>query len=289
MASPYASGALAGGLGGGAAALGAGANNAAALSSYFAPTALETMGSGASYAGANALGAAGGATKAGLLAGINPWQVGAGLGISALGSMGGETPQFEMSPMYGDATERLLGGKGISELGSVARDKLLSNMGEEFTSTPDAYYEAATRRLNESYDKAEKDFAAQYKSLRPGANVENDSAYREGINKIRQDRARETSGIAADLDFRRETEYLNRQAQSIQQALGVDRQTMQDYMALAQLETAVLAMNTGVSINEAEDFKKIFGDLGGMFMQRGLGLDANASLARLAGQFGGAK
>lgn len=247
---------------------------------------LAGMGTGASYAGLNSLATGFGneAAKTGLsslFSGMNPYQVGAGLGISALGSMGSKTPQMELSPMYGEATSRLLGGQGISELGSLGREKLMGNLNQGFESSPDAYYEASTRRLNESYDKAEKDYAAQYKGLRPGANVENDSAYREGINKLRQDRARETSAIAADLDYRREGEYLTRQAQSIQQALGVDEQTMQDYMAIAQMDTERLAMNTGISYGEAQQFKDIFGQLGGAFMQRGLGLDSNSSLQRL--------
>jgi hypothetical protein len=270
--SPYTA-AKVGGLAGGAAGLGAG-----------------TLLNGVPSQTANLISAGGNAltdtvTKTGALekiwSGINPYQVGAGLGVSALGSMGSKTPQYELSPMFGEATSRLLGGQGISELGSLGREKLMGNLNQGFESTPDAYYQAATSRLNEAYDKAEKDFATQYKSLRPGANVENDSAYREGINKIRQDRARETSNIAADLDYRRENEYLTRQAQNIQTALGVDEQTMQDYMALAQLDTERLAMNTGVSYGEAQQFKDIFGQLGSAFMQRGLGLDAESSLERI--------
>jgi len=272
--SPYTAAAM-GGTAGGAAGLGAGAM----LSGVPSQTAaLTSLGSGA----------ASGATKTGLasmFSGINPYQVGAGLAMSGIPSAFSETPQYELSPMFGEATSRLLGGKGISELGSLGREKLMGNLNQGFESTPDAYYQAATSRLNESYDKAEKDFASQYKGLRPGANVENDSAYREGINKLRQDRARETSNIAADLDYRRENEYLTRQAQNIQTALGVDEQTMQDYMALAQLDTERIALNTGVSYGEAQQFKDIFGQLGGAFMQRGLGLDAETSLERLKKQF----
>jgi len=247
---------------------------------------LAGMGTGASYAGLNSLATGFGneTAKTGLaslFSGINPYQVGAGLGVSALGSMGSQTPQYELSPMFGEATSRLLGGQGISELGSLGREKLTGNLNAGYESSPDAYYEASTRRLDEAYDKAEKDFAAQYKGLRPGANVENDSAFSQGINKIRQDRAREKSALAADLDYRRENEYLTRQTQNIQQALGVDEQTMQDYMALAQLDTERLALNTGVSYGEAQQFKDIFGQLGGMFMQRGLGLDSESALNNL--------
>lgn len=274
---PYKAAAMGGGIG-----AGMGAGLGAGVGSSIIPTATTTA---ANTALTGAETAAGTSTLSKLFSGINPYQTGAGLALSSIPSAFSQTPQYELSPMFGEATSRLLGGKGISELGALGREKLMGNLNQGFESTPDAYYKAATSRLNEAYDKAEQDFARQYKGLRPGANVENDSAYREGINKIRQDRARETSNIAADLDYRRENEYLTRQAQSIRQALGVDEQTMQDYMALAQLETGILATNTGVSIAEAQQFKDIFGQLGSAFMQRGLGLDAETSLERLKKQF----
>ncbi len=218
--------------------------------------------------------------------GINLGQTAAGLGISALPSLFSQTPQAELSPMYGDITSRLLGGKGISDIGNLSREKLMGQLNEPYSSAPDEYYNASTRRLDEAYDKAEKDYAAQYQGLRPGANVESDSGYREGLSKLKQDRSREKSAIAADLDYRRENEYLARQTQSIQQALGVDQQTMQDYMALAQMDTERIALNTGISYGEAEQFKNIFGQLGSAFMQRGLGLDAESSLQRLMSAVG---
>ena len=174
----------------------------------------------------------------------------------------------------------------MSELGALGREKLTGNLNQGFSPAPDEYYNAATRRLDEAYDKAEQDFSAQYKGGRPGASVENDSAYREGINKIRQDRAREKSALGYELDYRRESDYITQQAQNIQTALGVDEQTFQDYMGLAQMETEALAMNTGISLAEANQFKEAFGQIGQMFMQRGLGLDPMSSLSRIKAAYG---
>lgn len=217
--------------------------------------------------------------------GINWGQVAGGLGTALAPTlMGGQTPQVPQSELFGEATSRLLGGQGISDIGKLGLEKLTSNLSGEFSPVSDEYYAASTRRLDEAYDKAEKDFTTQFQSIRPGADVSSDSAYREGINKLRQDRAREKSGLAAELDYRREADYFDRQYQNIQSALGVDQQTMQNYMALAQMDANQLAMNTGITLGEAAQFKEIFGNLGGYLMQKGLGLnDPFSALKSLMG------
>jgi hypothetical protein len=227
--------------------------------------------------------AAGGAAKA--AGGIDWGQVAGGLGVSMIPSMmGGEKTQIPQSQLYGEATSRLLGGKGLSDIGQLGREALTSNLSGEFSPASDEYFSAATRRLNESYDKAEKDFTTQFQSIRPGSDVGGDSAYREGINKIRIDRARENAGIAAELDYRRESDYMDRRYQEIQSALNVDQQTMNNYLALAQMEDNNLALNTGITLGEAAQFKEIFGNLGEMMMQRGVGLnDPTKALQSLMG------
>jgi len=63
---------------------------------------------------------------------------------------------------------------------------------------------------------------------------------------------------------------------------------MQDYMSLAQMDANQLAMNTGITLGEAAQFKEIFGNLGGMLMQRGMGLnDPTKSLQNLMAAMGG--
>lgn len=221
--------------------------------------------------------------------GINWGQVAGGAATALAPSMmGGKTPQIPESAMYGDITSRLLGGKGISEIGAMGREKLMGGLNEQFSPVPDEYYNASTRRLDEAYDKAEKDFTTQYQGMRPGADVGGDSAYREGINELRQNRAREKSAIGAELDYRREADYYDRQYQNISTALGVDQQTMQDYMSLAQMDADRIATNTGITMGEATQFKEIFGQLGGYLMQRGLGLnDPTKALQSLMTRFGG--
>lgn len=219
----------------------------------------------------SATGASGGIGA--LFSGMNPYQVGAGLATSLLPSLFSEKTQIPQSSLYGDITSKLLGDKGLSAVGQQGREALSKNLSSEFSPVSDEYYSASTRRLDEAYDKAEKDFTTQFQGSRPGADVANDSAYREGINKLRQDRAREKAGLSAELDYRREADYMDRQFQNVQTALGVDQQTMQDYMALAQMDANQLALNTGITLGEANQFKEIFGQLGGYLMQRGVGLD----------------
>lgn len=269
--------------------VGAGVGSAAG-GAYGASLASKAAGSGLSNAFSAAAGTGTGSAAVpwyeSLTKGINPWQVGAGALLSATPSlMGGETTQIPESSLYGEATSRLLGDEGFSEIGKLGREKLTDSLSSEFQSVPDEYYNASKRRMDEAYDKAEKDFAASYKGLRPGANVENDSAFQQGINKIRQDRARETSALASELDYRRESDWLTQRTTDISTALNLDQQTFADYISLAQMDAERLATNTGISIGEAQKFKDIFGDLGGMFMQRGLNIeDPDTVIQRMKGQ-----
>ena len=222
------------------------------------------------------------------LEGINPYQLAIGGALSAYPAMaGGDTPQIPQSELYGQATSRLLGDEGFSALGKLGREELTGQLSNQFEPVPDAYYEASKRRMDEAYDKAEKDFATSYKGLRPGANVENDSSFQQGVNKIRQDRARETSALASELDYRREMDYYDRKMQSINSSLNLDQQTMTDYISLAQMDAERLAINTGISMGEAQKFKDIFGDLGGMFLKKGLNIeDPNSVIQRMKGLVG---
>jgi len=220
--------------------------------------------------------------------GINWGEVAGGLATSLAPSLMSEKTQIPESALYGNITSKLLGGQAMSELGALAREKLTGNLNDQFSPVPDEYYNASTRRLDEAYDKAESDFTKQWQATRPGSDVQGDSAYREGINKIRQNRAREKAGLAAELDYRREADYYDRQYQNISQALGVDNQTMQDYMSLAQLDSERLALNTGITLGEAAQFKEIFGNLGGYLMQRGMGLNnPTIALQNLIQRLGG--
>ena len=266
-------------------------NPAGGSSTYGAS--LATKGSGITNAFNAAAGTGTSATTSApwyskALEGINPYQLAIGGALSAYPALtGGETTQIPQSELYGQATSRLLGDEGFSALGKLGREQLTNQLSGQFEPVPDEYYNASKRRMDEAYDKAEKDFATSYKGLRPGANVENDSAFQTGVNKIREDRARETSALAADLDYRREMDYYDRKMQSINSSLNLDQQTMADYIALSQMDENRLAINTGISVGEATKFKEIFGDLGGMFMKKGLGLeDPNSVIQRMKGLVG---
>jgi hypothetical protein len=127
--------------------------------------------------------------------------------------------------------------------------------------------------MDEAYDKAEKDFSTRFKGIRPGSSIEGDSYMQEGLRRIGEDRARETSALAADLDYRRESDWLTRRTQNISTALNLDQQTFADYVSLAQMDETRLANNLAISLGDSKAFKDIFGNLGTMFAQRGLNID----------------
>jgi len=239
---------------------------------------------------------------------LDPYTL-AGLGISSIPMFqDDETPQIPESPYSQAAAGKI----GVQD--TLARGELEKGIMEQFqpsapftptslTEAPKEYYEAETRRIDENYDKAEEAFRTKYKGLRPGANVEGDSAFREGITDLQRDRAREKSAIQTQLSYAREQEHIKREFaeeeaakgrtsqeqqafysrkyNNIVASLNLDDATTKNYMALAQLDADRIATNVGITVGEAARFKEIFADIGGYFIQKGLGLDLGTALRNL--------
>ena len=164
-------------------------------------------------------------------------------------------------------------GEGaISPIGTLGLEKLTGRLGTPYEGLPEDYKNAQLADFDRSYNDAKNNLTDQYKALRPNADIESDSAFRKDMMKLEGDWAEKKSNLLAKLEYRNRQDYLNRQAGDIKTALGLDEQTFNRYADLAQLDLDKIMLQTGLDYATASQFKQIFGDFGGMLMQRGLGL-----------------
>lgn len=215
-----------------------------------------------------------------------------GAGISAAGALGGKKISVPESPYMGEYTSRLLSGSPLSQFGT----KGLQTMGEdwakpEYAPLSDDMYDAAVRKNVEEEKRSEEQLRSEWKGIRPGADIESDSAFRKSLMENRQRFGNERMALRNELAYNREREYLGRLDNYFQNktnyfinTLGLSQNEVNQYAQLAQLDTERLMAQTGLEAGQAAQFKQLFGDIGQLLMQKGLGLDY-ASMVKLMGQY----
>lgn len=181
--------------------------------------------------------------------GQNPAQTLGGMGMQLAGSMLNKGPKMP----------------DLSQLPSV---KALQNMklGIANMQQLDPELQAATENdLKKIEDEEMRDFTARYKNLRPGADIESDSVYK-----------RDRQALLDEQASRRVDTLAKVRRDYIQTQINANDQEMQQLEQLAQYDQATLMGQFGMDAQESENFKEIFGNLGGALMSQGLGLTQGA-------------
>lgn len=199
----------------------------------------------------------------------DPYMLG---GVALMGSGAFlNTPKAPEMPSYiGDLTAGLLGGSGLTDVGKMGRSELMKVMGQEGIYSPstvsDPYYEAATRRVDEAYDKAEKDMVKRYKHY----GGEESQDFNLALGKLRQDQAREKAAIGVELNERKWAAQLNRTYDAVKTAIGVDDNTMKDLLGLTQLSMEQAAMMYGIEVADVKSLREALGLGGSALVQYGM-------------------
>jgi len=275
--------AFAGGFG--ATGLGAGVKSAMGSVNKMLPGAGTQTGVGAQAGGSSGATGAWGAnplTSGGANTAVNAGAAGGNFGVQMLnylkqpqnllgvGSMIGsavpQTPEYEAPSFVGDLTSRMLGGKAVSEIGQRARGELTDVMGREGVwgeQMPDEYFTTATRRVDESYDQAEKDLVKRYKHY----GAEGSSDFTNDLRELRQDQAREKAALGTELEARWYTQALTRSYDSIKQALNVDDTVMNDLLGLAGMQIQEAAFKYGAEVADVQSLREALGLTGAALLQ----------------------
>ena len=110
--------------------------------------------------------------------------------------------------------------------------------------------------------------ASQFKQFRPNADLATDSSFRQAMLAVDRDEAVATANLRTQI---REQELQQRRF-DVSSALGIDEQTLQQLVNIAQLEIDQISTQLGVDFAVARDVKAQFGGLASLFASSALGL-----------------
>lgn len=199
------------------------------------PLAMKGFGDSASRMGAQMLPqAAGAGWMDKMFKGTNPQQMALGMGVNALGQF--MAPKTK-SPNFNESPN-------VQALSQFQYDKLPGNA------------EAAiNRNLDIQFEDQMKNLRNVYKNVRPGTDYTTDSAYQRDLANLQRNQTLNRADALAGPQL----QY----AQADQQRL----------MELANTDIAQIMMETGMSSQEAEQFKQSFSNIGTSLIDKGMGKD----------------
>lgn len=193
------------------------------------------------------------------------------LGAGSLAaSMAPQTPQFEMPSSVGDIRSKLLSPEGgLTPLGQQAQlelgNILKSQPQELYPTANDAYYNAALRRTRENYAIAEQQMDAAYNN----AGMLNSGEHLAQKAKMKEELARTESALASETEQRRFELARTAKYQAIQEALKVDKDTMDDLVGLTSLDVQTAAMMYGAKVEDVKSIRDALGTSGKELLLRG--------------------
>ncbi len=186
-----------------------------------------------------------------------------GAGMTLASTMG-KQPEFQPVDIESIRTA-LLSGQAISPLATQARAQLSQIMGAQsgqlYPTATDAYYQSAMRQTEIAYQDAQKAMAKRYNMFDP--NYQQNGEYQDLARKLDQELASVKSDYAVKEEQRRFELERQQKYQAIQEALGVDTQTMNELLGFTQLSIQQAADKYQVDVKDVDEMRKALGGLGG--------------------------
>lgn len=191
-----------------------------------------------------------------------------GLGTS-LSSMLVKQPKFEMPSSVDEIRQKLISGGQLTDQGRLAQAELgnilKSTPTELYPTANDEYYNAALRRTRESYAEAEKQLDAAYNN----AGMFGSGEHMAEKAKLKEQLARTESGLYSETEQRRFELARTAKYQAVQDALNVDKNTMDDLVGLTGLDVQTAAMAYGAKVADVQAIREALGTIGTESVIRG--------------------
>ena len=162
---------------------------------------------------------------------------------------------------------------GLSSLtpaGKLANKSVTDVLNTQWTGLPQEYKDSLTADLTYNERDEERALRAEYKSLRPNADIENDTAFNRDFRELKDKQKMRRDNLLAKAEQQEWERFNDQKTATISQAMGIDQQTLNQYMELANTDLQIIMFKTGLSYGEAQSFKDTFGQIGGTIMQAGL-------------------
>lgn len=123
--------------------------------------------------------------------------------------------------------------------------------------------------IQRQFDIERRNLYSQFAAFRPGADLATDSEYRQAANDLTQ--RQQESMAAAQLQYQgSQRQNLESQRAALTSQLGVTEDELNALSSLATLDINTIALRTGLSIEQANQFKQLFGNLGAGVAQAGI-------------------
>lgn len=196
-------------------------------------------------------------------------KAGLGLGVSLLGDK--LAPKVDPVPQSKFVSQMEEGNiTPRTQIGQEAMTKAQGLLGQEWTGLPEDYKNSLLADFDRQFEDEEKLLRDEYKRLRPNADVENDSGFKRDVMDLRAKQQETKNNMLAKLEQDEWNQYQVRQRQDIQQAMQIDEQTFNEYASLANADLNRIMMQTGLDYGQAQQFKDIFGKIGGELASSGI-------------------
>ena len=199
--------------------------------------------------------------------------IGLGAGIAGAGDLFApkpEAPDFGAIPSVMDLKSRAGAGNPMSALGALGQQQLTARLGSSFQGLEPGVEQS----IRNTFQAERRNLISQFKAIRPNADLTSDSAYRQALFELDQQGA---SAVAGQRQVEH-TRFQNTRTQDIQSALGIDEQTLNTMIMLAQQDVATVMARLGVSAAEAQQFKQTWGQLGAAVVGGAFGQGAGTTI-----------
>jgi len=190
---------------------------------------------------------------------------------SLLASTMGQQPQFTMPSSFTDLQSKLMSGTALSPLGQQAQSELgnilKSTPQELFPTGTDAYYNTVLTNLDNEYQKQKKALAQQWNQYDP--NYMRNGEYILADQQLNKSYMEVKNNYVAQEEQRRFELGRTTKYQAIQDALGVNKNVMDDLLGLTGLDVQMAAQLYGAQVADVEELRKALGTLGSELLIRG--------------------
>jgi len=172
---------------------------------------------------------------------------------------------MNLMDLFKGGAGKVAGGVGMMGLGNLFAPKVeapnfntqaMQNYQNYNTGSLPPNVEAMINRTSQiNEDQQLKQLQDVYRNARPGTDYTTDSAYQRDLANLNR------------------SQTMNRADAQAQALMGFNQQELSRASELAQLSIAEIMYKTGMDAQEAQSIKEMFGNVGGMMVSSGLGLD----------------
>ena len=188
--------------------------------------------------------------------------VAAGAGVSLLGDMLAPKPQIpDLGGLESISNLRNSAGQPLSDVGRLATTRL----SEQLSAPYGGLQSGVEQSIRNTFERERERVISQFKAIRPNADLTSDSAFRQAMQEVD---AREADSVA-QANQQEHTRFQGQRTQDIATALGIDTQTLNTLVELAQLDVAAIVAQTQLDAQAAQQFKDTFSNIGTLIATQG--------------------